>query len=78
MNQCQHGPVLYTPRCTDCEIAALKGENAKLREALRFYADEHSWTGLVHVSVGVWQGWDGTLVANDGGSVARKALGEEK
>lgn len=53
---------------------AMLAENERYKKALRFYADEHSWQGLVHRSNGVWEGWDGTLVANDAGEIAREAL----
>jgi len=46
----------------ECEIVA------------SFYSDDHTWQGLVHRDHGEWSGWDGTLIANDGGERAAELL----
>lgn len=88
MSGCEHNSVWRCQSCArdhdarllaakDAEIAALKAENARLREALEWYADEDNYTTdelgrvveHVHFSVG--------LVDSDAGERARAALGRE-
>lgn len=62
-------------------IDHFKYENAKIQtltEALSFYADTHSWQGMIHRKAGEWEGYDGTLIANDSGAKAREALEKAK
>lgn len=61
----------------NADFLALLDRIERLERALKFYADEHSWEGLVHIKNGEWSGWDGTLIANDNGTRAREALGVE-
>lgn len=56
-------------------LKALANENARLREALQFYADEEKWTDN---DMQRWDNFDCTTIGQDLGDVAREALqGEE-
>lgn len=63
------------------KLAEAERENAELRKALQFYADEKNWHNTITVTVGLTP--DGTPkfesgVLVDDGRVARAALKKEK
>lgn len=58
--------VYLCPNCTEVLIRRLAAENAKLVEALEFYADEDTWKG---VGMGISK-----AEAYDKGYIARSAL----
>ena len=60
---------LWARKEAEDEIKALRAENERLREALRYYAKNH----YPDINAGPWG-----VNSNDFGDVARAALGEEK
>lgn len=74
-----HGQCVCEPRNgTECEVfTELRAENARLREALRFYANPETWEEHTQGSpeTGYWRECP---LAEDGGRIARDALRGDK
>ena len=63
-------------------ILDLESDNEKLKEALQFYGDRHTYQGLLYRDTICSQcqkppGWNGEIIFKDCGQKAREALGKE-
>lgn len=66
--------MLHTEQMLVDQVAALRAENERLREALCQFADETNWSRMSHEYIGDYAMWDGIPETDTPWQIARAAL----